>query len=140
MANLSNFIYCLGAERVQAADLKGDSINALGILAAITPEFVPGTFSFSIIFTILDVDTTQSNKIQIIFADDGENIIVDSGEILLPTLSDTSSVNLPQEYKGLNMCMDFRNVIFEKEGIYNTQILFNGSSLGGKSIYVKGRR
>ena len=49
MAKLTNLIYCLNAERVSANDGKGDSINAMGVLSALTPEFVPGTFSFSII-------------------------------------------------------------------------------------------
>lgn len=141
MAKLTNFIYCINAERVPANDGSGDSINAMGVMSALTPEFIPGTFSFSIIFSVLDVDVSENNTIQIIFSKDGEdNNLVNSGIITIPPISNMDEVGLPNEYKGLNMSMDFRNVIFETEGLYNTSVLFNGKLLETNSIYVKGKR
>lgn len=141
MAKLTNFIYCINAERVPAKDGNGDSINAIGVMSALTPEFVPGTFSFSIIFSVLDVDVTGNNTIQIIFSKDGEdNNLVNSGIITIPPVPNVDEVGLPNEYKGLNMSMDFRNVIFESEGLYNTAVLFNGQLLAINPIYVKGKR
>ena len=55
MATLTNFIYCLNAERVSSGDGNGEGINAMGIMSTLMPEFVPGTFSFSVIFSILDI-------------------------------------------------------------------------------------
>ena len=43
-------------------------------------------------------------------------------------------------YKRQNMSMDFRNVIFETEGLYNTSVIFNGQLLADNFIYVKGKR
>lgn len=141
MAKLTNFIYCINAERVPSNDGKGDSINAIGVLSALTPEFVPGTFSFSIIFSILDIDVSGNNAIQIILSKKGEDKpLVDSGIINLPSMPDTNEIGLPSEYKGLNMSMDFRNVIFETEGTYNTAVFFNGQLLANNPIYVKGKR
>ena len=67
MAELTNFIYCINAERIPSKDGKSDSVNAIGVLSSLTPEFVPGTFSFSIIFSVLDVNISESNTIRITF-------------------------------------------------------------------------
>lgn len=139
MAELKNFIYCVSAERVQTPDGKGDTINAMGVLSALTPEFVPGAFSFSIIFSVLDFKMDEDNKIQIIFKSENGKELVNTGVIQLPPLPE-GDIKLPKEYSGLNMSMDFRNVIFEEEGVYSTQVLFNDVQLTDCPIYVKGRR
>lgn len=141
MYTLTNFIYCLNAERAITKNGKGENINAIGVLSALIPEFVPGTFSFSIIFSVLGVNVSKQNTIQILFYKEGEeNVLVDSGLVNLPTMTETDTVGLPDEYVGLNMSMDFRNVIFESEGVYNTRIYFNGELLGTNPVYVKGKR
>lgn len=141
MVRINNFIYCLNAERIPAPDGNRDAVNAMGVLSILTPEFVPGTFSFSIVFSILGVDTiNQNNKIRIIFGDTENHTLVDTGDIVLPPKPEGDDLELPIEYQGLDMSMDFRNVIFEKEGIYGTQIIWNGEKLGDCMIYVKGRR
>ena len=141
MPRMTNFIYCLSAERMQAMDGKGDSINAMGVLAAMTPEFVPGTFSYSIVFSILDVDITQDNRIQIRFKDNNNKEIIDTGVLSIPRMPDAADgVGLPKEYKGLNLSMDFRNVVFETEGLYTTEVYFNEELLSENPIYVKGKR
>ena len=138
MARLGNFIYCLNAERVPAVNGKGDTINAMGVLSALTLEFMPGTFSFSIIFSVLDADASQRNEIQIIFSKE-DNVLIDSGVISIPPIESTDNYDLPKEYKGLNMSMDFRNVIFKEEGLYQTKVMFNGQEVGINEIYVKGK-
>lgn len=138
MARLGNFIYCLNAERVPAANGKGDTINAMGVLSALTLEFMPGTFSFSIIFSVLDADASQRNEIQIIFSKE-DTVLIDSGVISIPPIESTDNYDLPKEYKGLNMSMDFRNVIFKEEGLYQTKVMFNGQEVGINEIYVKGK-
>ena len=140
MAKLSSFIYCINSERTPTLDGKGETINAIGILSAITPEFVPGPFSFSIIFSIVDIDLKQNNRIKIIFTDDNDKEILNSNEIILPTENLVDTLNIPDEYKGINMCMDLRNIVFEKDGVYKTTIIFNGNEIGTNEIYVKGRR
>lgn len=138
MARLGNFIYCLNAERVPAVNGKGDTINAMGVLSALTLEFMPGTFSFSIIFSVLDADASQRNEIQIVFSKK-DTVLIDSGVISIPPIESTDNYDLPKEYKGLNMSMDFRNVIFKEEGLYQTKVVFNNQEVGINEIYVKGK-
>lgn len=141
MTRISNFIYCLNAERIAAPDGNRDSMNAMGVVSVLTPEFIPGTFSFSIVFSILGVDKVyETNKIRVVFEDMEGNKLVDTGDIELPPKPEGDDFILPVDYQGLDMSMDFRNVIFEKEGLYKTQIIWNGQSLGDCRIYVKGRR
>lgn len=141
MARLTNFIYCLNVERIQAIDGKGESINAIGILSAITPEFVPGTYSFSVVFSVLDIDFSGNNTIQIIFSKEGvQEPLVDSGVIALSPMADENEIGLPKEHRGLNMSMDFRNIVFESEGLYHTTVYFDGVLLEKASVYVKGKR
>lgn len=82
----------------------------------------------------------ETNKIRVVFEDMEGNKLVDTGDIELPPKPEGNDFILPVDYQGLDMSMDFRNVIFEKEGLYKTQIIWNGQSLGDRGIYVKGRR
>lgn len=140
MAKLANFIYCLSAERQQVPQGQGESINAMGVLTVLTPEFVPGTFSFSIIFSILDVDASSDSQIKIVFKEKGGKEIVNTGSITIPPAPAEVGVQIPSEYLGYNLSMDFRNVVFEHEGEYATEVYFNSVLLGTNVIYVKGRR
>lgn len=140
MSKLSNFIYCLSAERNISPDGKSEMINAVGVLSAITPEFVPGAFSFSIVFSIVDLDTKTNNRIRIVFSDNEGKAIVDTNEIALPIINSVDSLDIPNEYKGINMSMDLRNIVFEREGLYKTTVCLNGNMLGENVIYVKGKR
>ena len=139
MAKVSSFVYCLNAERIPTADAKGEMINAVGVLSAITPEYVPGTFSFSIIFSIVGIETKASNVIRIIFSDDTNKEIINSNDIPLPIPVVADQIELPEEYKGVNLCMDMRNVVLEKEGVYKTSIFFNNENIGTYEVYVKGK-
>jgi hypothetical protein len=55
MARITNFIYCMSAN---TSDIEA---NALGILSAITPEYVPGSFSFSVLCSIVDIENGTHN-------------------------------------------------------------------------------
>ena len=97
MAKLANFIYCISADRVPANDGKGVSINAMGVMTALTPEFLPGTFTFSVIFSVLDIDVSVDNSIRIVFSKDGEEAdLVNTGIIMLPPMPEPDEVELPR--------------------------------------------
>lgn len=140
MAKLANFIYCLNAERHQIPQGNGESINAMGVLTVLRPEFVPGAFSFSIIFSILDIDIKTNGKIQIIFKDNSNKEVINTGEIIIPPIPREEEDPLPAEYVGYNLSMDFRNVVFETNGNYAMEVYYNNELIGTNPIYVKGRR
>lgn len=140
MANLANFLYCLNAERQQAPQGQGESINAMGVLTVLTPEFVPGLFSFSIIFSILDIDSASDSQIKIVFKDNTGKELINTGNITMPPVPVDAGIRLPSKYVGYNLSMDFRNVVFENEGEYTTDVYFNNTLLGSNPIFVKGRR
>ena len=132
MAKLASFIYCANTEKVSNPEKKDESINAIGVLSALTPEYVPGMFSFSVIFSVIDID---------IFAKAGEDkALLDTGDIPVPPFTEKEEVMLPTEYRGATMSMDFRNVIFEENGLYSAKVFVNDEPLGDNYIYVQGRK
>lgn len=141
MIKLANVIYCLNVQKNQVPGGNGNTINAIGVVSVLTPEYIPGTFSFSVIFTLLGVDVKKENTVQIIFSKNGDdNPLVDTGTVTLSSIAEDNADNLPAEYQGIDLCMDFRNVVFESNGVYKTTIYFNNEELGCREIYVKGRR
>lgn len=142
MATITNFVYCLNVERSISQNGKSESITARGILNALTPEFIPSTFSFSIIFSVLDIDTSKNNTIRILFQkkEDNATPIIDSGIMPFGIKSDSRDKLIPQQFKGVNVGMDLRNVILEHEGIYETKIIVNDEESFQYEIYVIGKR
>lgn len=138
MAKLANFIYCISAERVNSPDGKEQNINANGIVSALGLDYIPGGFSFAIVFSVLGVDVTvPSNTMRIILRKkDDPKPLVDTGNFVLPPITAPYDESLPDDYKGYNMTMDFRNVNFTEEGIYTTEVYFADKNIGDSSIYV----
>ena len=131
MPNISDIIFCL-----RATNNNGEGACASTILSAISPEYVPGLFTFSVVMNILDVDTSIEHKLSIDFvAPNAENTIHIEGPV--PTFVDDS--NLPKEYKGVTVAMDWNNVNFKISGLYTIKIYIDGELIQTKSIYVKGK-
>lgn len=131
MAKLTDLIFCLRASNVQ-----GEGVSADNILSAITPEYIPGLFTFSVIAIILDIDLSKKHKLLIDFCDPEESIVAHvEGE--LPEVETES--NLPEEYKGVNIALDWNNVNFKRSGLYKITVSIDESIIGEKFIYVKGK-
>lgn len=131
MAKISDIIFCLKAQNVE-----GVGVSADNILTVINPEYIPGLFSFSVVITILDIDSSIPHTFLVQFLNPSNEIVLElPGEV--PTLIDNS--NLPLEYKGLNLAMDWNNVNFKNSGIYTVKIAIDNTFIGEKAIYVKGK-
>lgn len=66
-------------------------------------------------------------------------MLADAGEITLPVQqSDSLSQVILPEYQGIDINLDFRNVVFTHNGVYATEVLFNSFPLGKRVIYVCG--
>lgn len=139
MAQVTYFIYCGNVDRKKIPEV-GESIILENPFSVLTPEFIPGLFSFSIAFSILGVDATRpDNLLQIIISDEEGNIIADTNTVRINELPPDES-NTPTEYKGINFTMDFRNVPFQHNGLYTTKVIFNTSLIYENSIYVSGKK
>lgn len=135
---VSTFIYCLGT--TNSGD-KNSPLNAMGVVPVLTPEFIPSTFSFSIVIGIQGIDDACNHTMDIIFKDSQENSLVEARNLSLPLEQlKNGDVELPQEYKGIMLGMDLRNVIMRYEGVYHTEVNFDGQKLGDFDIYVKAKQ
>lgn len=109
-------------------------------LMLINPMFVPGMFSFSIIFGVVGINNQSDHTMQILFhspSEEGEPLI-NTGTITLPKgAAPLEKLNLPPEQNSMMFNLDFRNVVFKTEGLYKSQVYINGDLLGEYPIYVK---
>ncbi|MEY8379245.1 hypothetical protein AALD22_26570 [Lachnospiraceae bacterium 56-18] len=137
-AKVTTFIYCLGT-----TNMEGDfsPINAMGVLQTLTPEFIPSTFSFSIILGIRGIDSSCDHNLDIIFKDSNENVLVEARNIsVLAEQLKNGNLVLPEDQRGMMLGMDLRNVIIKQEGVYYTEIIFDGKKLGVFDIYAKAKQ
>ncbi len=134
---VSTFVYCLGT-----TNMEGDNapINAMGVLPVLTPDFIPSTFSFSIIIGIRGIDDECNHTMDIIFKDSLKNNLVEAKDILISANQlQRGEQSLPKEYRGIVLGMDLRNVIIKQEGVYFTEVYFDRKKLGDFDIYVKAK-
>lgn len=131
MVQVSDVIFCL-----KATNAVGQGPCATNILTAITPEYVPGLYTFSVIITLIDIEVSVEHKLTVDFdSPSGENVVHIDG--ILPVMESES--NLPKEYRGMNIAMDWTNVNFKASGEHTIKICIDGSSIQEKKIYVKGK-
>lgn len=141
MIILNNFVYCLGTktELPKAGDNPITSI--IGLVNSLNPDFVPGNFSFSIVFSILNLDKDKEYKVEIAFVDEDENELLRTESAVLDgNTAEKNIYNVPNEYFGYNIAVELRNVILEKDGLYKTIIYIDGEKYGTYPVYVKGKR
>lgn len=106
-------------------------------LLMIRPPFIPCLYSFSISLGIQGFDPTQSNTLRIVFSKTDGEILVDSENVNLQI--DNAPSDLPTHLRGVMFNMDFRNVVMQHNGTYQTEVFFNGESLGIYPIEVWGK-
>lgn len=131
MANVSDVIFCL-----RATNIEGQGASATTILTTLTPEYIPGLFTFSVIITLLDIDLSSEHQLMVDFISPVDENVVHV-ESSLSVRNEES--NLPQKYKGINVAMDWNNVNLKVSGEYTIKIIVDGDLLKEKSIYVKGK-
>jgi hypothetical protein len=136
MAKITNFAYCENTQNEMTPS--GPKLHLVGPMQVMLPMFIPGMFTFSIFIAIMDLDIEIQHNIKFIFRgpDSGEPPIFDTGEITLP--GQIPVLNLPEDMRNLMLGLEFTNVVFRKEGIYSTDIFFDGELLGNYPIKAKG--
>lgn len=131
MAEIKNFIYCLN---INTEDGRTDLV---GVLNTITPEYIPGLFSFSISFALLDIEEGE-HILNVKFKDSDKNTIAGIDGAIIQYKRDENS-NLPDSQMGVNVAAGMQNVDFKKSGLYSTEIMLDGISIGEYPIFAKGK-
>lgn len=131
MPEIKNFAFCLNTEYINGKN------NIFGIFSAMTPEYIPGLFSFSVFFTILNLKTGE-HQLTLLFKD-SNNIITASFDNATLSYEKEETVNLPDQYMGINVAVNFQNVDIKHSGLYRMEVLLDDQQQGAFSIYVKGK-
>ena len=135
---ITTFVYCLGTTNMEGQNAP---LNAMGILPLLNPEFIPSTFSFSIIVGLRGIDETCNHTMDIVFRNPNGEALVEAKNIVISAEHwREGDKGLPEEYNGVMLGMDLRNVIMKSEGIYYTEVSFDGEKLGDYDIYVKAKQ
>lgn len=130
MVRISDIIFCLNA-----TNMPGQGVSAHTVISAITPEYIPGLFSFSVIISLLGIDLSKNHTAKISFSGHEEDLVVLDGPI--PPMEDAT--NLPIDYRGLNVSINLNNINFKTEGEYALRVEVDGNVVGEKHIYAKGK-
>lgn len=133
MAKVDNIIFCL-----RTINMGEQGVSANSILCALNPEYVPGLFSFSVIVSLLDLDSSREHYFSIEFIDSNSEDVIRIENQPLPIFVGEMS-NIPNEYQGINISMDWNNVNLKVSGLYTFKFKYDGNVIGCKQIYVKGK-
>ena len=106
MPSIKNFLFCLNTNNSNGTN------NVNGILCAITPEYVPGLYSFGVNFAILDL-AEGTHSICLNFKDSEGTCIASIGETSLNYTKDAND-NLPNQYTGVNVAANLQNVDIQR--------------------------
>lgn len=131
MAKVTDLIVCLKAENTNE-----NGLCAFNILPVITPPYVPGAYSFSVAVVFVGL-LPQSTDSIIIRISDPQKANVTEAEINankagMPPIDENLA-----EITGLNLAVDFNNVVFKMPGIYCISVIVNKVELAKKEILVK---
>lgn len=137
MPTLGSVLYCEGISQMDTPGGTKQQIN--GLMVNMRPMFVPGLFSFSIVIPIKGLDLMRQHEVQIMFKcrETGE-VSLDTGKNIIHATE--AETDLPLEETGIVMNLDFRNVIINNEGYYDTEVYIDGEMIGKGPIYVKGAK
>jgi len=130
MTRVSDIIFCFKAD-----SLPGKGMCANGIITTINPECVPGPFRFSVIVTFLGLDTSKPHRLTVRLFSETE--VIANVDNMMPVSIDRT--DLPDDYKGFNLKMDWNKVQFKSNGEHTLTIAVDGVLLGEKKIYVQGK-
>ena len=131
MAEIKNFLYCLNINTFEGRT------DIIGLLNAMAPEDIPGLFSFSINFTLSNI-TEGEHSLIVKFKDPDKEVIAGIDNAIVSYKKDENS-NLPDEQMGINVAAGLQNVNFKKSGLYSTEVMLDGTSIGEYYIFAKGK-
>ncbi len=98
------------------------------------PQFIPGNYSFSVLIGVKDVDLQKENAMQIVLKSPTGDVVqmIDKQQIPVSTVDS----ELPDEYAGFMLGVDFRNVPFVAAGCYTLEVIINEELIGAIDVPV----
>lgn len=135
MEKITSLLYCEGAQNELPPQGGEGKIHLIGPLAKLTPMFIPSMFSFSLFINIEEIDVRKPHTFKFIFKNPEDKEVLNTQDISIPV-----QMNVPEVFDDvptLSMCMDFRNVALEIEGVYTGEIYIDGKNLGLYPIRAK---
>jgi hypothetical protein len=136
MAKVSTFLYCEGVQNDVTPT--GPKMHIIGPMQILTPMFIPSMFSFSVVIGIIDTNMKMPHKFRLLLKGPDEQIIIDTGESIIPINNAKVIPNLPEDMQGFMGSIDFRNVAIRQEGTYEIEVFFDDESMGKFPIKAKG--
>jgi len=131
MPEISTFMYALNTGRDEQ-----DNLVIRAPLNVIKPPYIPGAFSFSVVFGITGLDQTRQQALEVIFKSIEGQVIQKIGPFPLPSADQLPKDNVPPKYKGIVANIDMQNILFEKPGEYVTEVFVDGEKLESKPVMV----
>lgn len=136
VTKVSVFVYSDSAQPEPTP--QGNKLHIMNPQHILRPMFIPGQFSFAIMFGILDFDVSSPHTLRYTFSSPEGTILIDTGDnIKLPPITDPQMDDLPIDMRGFLTSLDFKNVVFQTEGEYKSEIFFDSVSLGTFEIKTK---
>lgn len=130
MPIISSFMYC------DQFNVRNGQAQINEPLNLINPGYLPGKYSFSVVFGMVGIDTEKNQYVKLRFEDEKGNVLIETSELEIG--KEKGQAKLPKEYRGVMMSLDFRNIDLKEEGIHKTIITINDDVIGEFPIPVKG--
>ena len=138
MPEIKNFIYCMGTKSDTRPGEERRVTSVEGIQNCLLPDYIPGNFSFSIVFSLLDLEPGEEYCVEVSFNHENEEVA--RVEDIQLTGRIDNKYNVPEKFFGYQIAIDFRNVLLNEEGVYHTIVSLNGEEKGDYPIYVKAKQ
>ena len=137
MPHVSTFVYA--EDTIQDNTPQGPRLLIVGPQQILSPLFVPGTYSFSVMFGVVGANMHEAHTLRHIFRTSSaeDPPIVDSGDMPVPPR--TEDRDLPEDMDGFMSSLNLKNVVFRAEGTYVSEIFFDGHNIGEFPIKVRGK-
>lgn len=133
MPRISSYMLCDTIANIQIQP--NSSIQQLiSPQAVLRPPFIPGTFSFGISICVLGADFQEQNVINFCIINPAKVLVYSSGDIDIGKLPIDAS--LPEEYNGIVLSTDIRNLELQSEGEYELDLFINKQRVGTCQIPI----
>lgn len=135
MPYISSFIYC-DIIRTEMTE-NGPQPQIIKPLQALALYGIPGNFTFAISFTIAGIDVNKENLLRIQLLSPDEKAVFDTGDFnfRINQIDENEKPNTSMQFN-----FDLRNLVFQMEGIYSTNIFVDNEIIGTYKIEVIQRR